>query len=192
MCCRPPGHRVHLIDLPGTYSLRGRSPDEEMTRDVVLGRLASETPPDLCSGGGRDQSACRVTTRDRAQADRPHADARAEHDRHRAPARIHIDLTRLSVELGVPVVTSIAVRRGGTEELLRRMDEMAAGRLSQSGENTWKPPTTGELRAAQREADRVIAAAVGTPARPDTLTARVDAVLLHPVAGLSILLCTRS
>src|SRR6185369_3511533 len=38
------GHRVDLLDLPGTYSLRGRSPDEEITRDVVLGRLATETP----------------------------------------------------------------------------------------------------------------------------------------------------
>jgi len=38
------GHRIHLVDLPGTYSLRGRSPDEEITRDVVLGKLATETP----------------------------------------------------------------------------------------------------------------------------------------------------
>src|SRR6201982_580124 len=43
----PAGRTVHLVDLPGTYSLRGRSPDEEITRDVVLGRLTSETPPDL-------------------------------------------------------------------------------------------------------------------------------------------------
>ena len=41
------GHTVNLIDLPGTYSLRGRSPDEEITRDVVLGKLASESAPDL-------------------------------------------------------------------------------------------------------------------------------------------------
>ena len=34
------GHRIELIDLPGTYSLRGRSPDEEVTRDMVLGRVA--------------------------------------------------------------------------------------------------------------------------------------------------------
>src|SRR6202521_2228655 len=40
-------HRLDLIDLRGTYSLRGRIPDEEITRDVVLGRLASETAPDL-------------------------------------------------------------------------------------------------------------------------------------------------
>src|SRR5208282_6676672 len=43
----PSGLSVSLIDLPGTYSLRARSPDEEVTRDVVLGRFASETAPDL-------------------------------------------------------------------------------------------------------------------------------------------------
>src|SRR3981189_746051 len=43
----PAGRSVNLVDLPGTYSLRGRSPDEEITRDVVLGRVASETTPDL-------------------------------------------------------------------------------------------------------------------------------------------------
>ena len=37
----PSGLSVNLIDLPGTYSLRARSPDEEVTRDVVLGRFAS-------------------------------------------------------------------------------------------------------------------------------------------------------
>src|SRR6185437_7781796 len=43
----PGGHSVNLIDLPGTYSLRARSPDEEVTRDFVLGRFASEAAPDL-------------------------------------------------------------------------------------------------------------------------------------------------
>ena len=43
----PSGRSVSLVDLPGTYSLRARSPDEEVTRDVVLGRFATETPPDL-------------------------------------------------------------------------------------------------------------------------------------------------
>ncbi|MGB3864762.1 MAG: ferrous iron transporter B, partial [Xanthobacteraceae bacterium] len=38
-----------------------------------------------------------------------------------------------------------------------------------------------------READRIIGAAVSLPARPDTWTARVDAVVLHPVFGLVIL-----
>src|SRR5215208_751128 len=41
------GHGIDLVDLPGTYSLRGRSPDEEITRDFVLGRLTGELRPDL-------------------------------------------------------------------------------------------------------------------------------------------------
>ena len=41
------GHIITLIDLPGTYSLRARSPDEEVTRDVVLGRFAGEATPEL-------------------------------------------------------------------------------------------------------------------------------------------------
>ena len=39
----PQGRQVSLVDLPGTYSLRGRSPDEEITRDIVLGRSAGES-----------------------------------------------------------------------------------------------------------------------------------------------------
>jgi len=186
----PSGHSVHLIDLPGTYSLRGRSPDEEITRDVVLGRLASETAPDLllCVA---DATNLRVALRLVIELKRVGRRLMLVLNMIDIARRrgIEIDLDRLSAELGVPVVTSAAVRRGGTEELLRRMDELAAGRLDPSGENTWKPPTTAELRAAQREADRVIAAAVGAPARPDTISARVDAVLLHPAAGLLILLC---
>src|SRR5437016_3729411 len=43
----PRGRTITLLDLPGTYSLRGRSPDEEITRDIVLGRCGGETTPDL-------------------------------------------------------------------------------------------------------------------------------------------------
>ena len=153
----PSGHRVNLVDLPGTYSLRGRSPDEEITRDVVLGRLASETPPDLllCVA---DATNLRVALRlviELKQVGRPLLLVLNMIDIARRRG-IEIDLDRLSAELGVPVVTSIAVRRGGTEELLRRIDEMAARSTGATAESTWKPPTTADLRAAQREADRVI------------------------------------
>jgi ferrous iron transport protein B len=185
----PSGHRVNLVDLPGTYSLRGRSPDEEITRDVVLGRLMSEARPDLllCVA---DATNLRVALRlvlELKQVGRPLMLVLNMIDIARRRG-IDIDLERLSKELGVPVVTSTAVRRGGTEELLRRMDEIATASVNAAGESTWQPPSTRDLRAAQREADRIIKAAVGMPARPDTLTGRVDTVLLHPVAGLIILL----
>jgi ferrous iron transport protein B len=183
------GHTVNLLDLPGTYSLRGRSPDEEITRDVVLGRLASETAPDLllCVA---DATNLRVAIRlviELKQVGRPILLVLNMIDIARRRG-IDINLEKLSAELGVPVVTSTAVRRGGTEELLRRLDEMAAGAANKSVESTWQTPTTSDLRASQREADRIIKAAVGLPSRPDTVTGRVDAVLLHPVAGLLILL----
>ena len=184
----PAGNRVILIDLPGTYSLRGRSPDEEITRDVVLGRLASEPPPDLllCVA---DATNLRVALRlviELKKVGRPLLLVLNMIDIARRRG-IDIDLVKLSTELGVPVVTSVAVRRGGTEELLRRMDELAAAAQIHR-ENTWSPPSNSDLRAAQREADRILSLAVGLPRRPDTLTARIDAVLLHPVGGLLVLL----
>ncbi|EKS29843.1 ferrous iron transporter B [Afipia felis] len=185
----PSGHRIDLVDLPGTYSLRGRSPDEEVTRDMVLGRINTEAQPDLllCVADATNlRVALRLVT-ELKRAGRPMLLVLNMIDiaRHRG---IEIDLERLSAELGIPVVTSTAVRRGGTEELLRRLDELAANGAGEVGENKWAAPTAADLRAAQREADRVIKAAVSEPARPDTLTGRVDAVLLHPVAGLVILL----
>jgi ferrous iron transport protein B len=185
----PAGRSVNLIDLPGTYSLRGRSPDEEITRDVVLGRLAREDTPDLLMCVA-DATNLRLSLRlviELKRVGRPLMLVLNMFDIAQRRG-IKIDLERLSAELGVPVVTAIAVRRNGTGELLRQMDDMAAAHLGTTGENTWKPPTAADLRAAQREADRIIAAAVGMPERPDTLTARLDAVLLHPVAGLVILL----
>ena len=40
------GRPVELVDLPGAYSLDASSPDEEVTRDVVLGRQEGERLPD--------------------------------------------------------------------------------------------------------------------------------------------------
>jgi ferrous iron transport protein B len=184
----PSGRSVNLIDLPGTYSLRARSPDEEVTRDVVLGRFASETTPDLllCVA---DATNLRLALRlliELKRVGRPLLLVLNMIDIARRRG-IDIDLDRLSAELGVPVITAAAVRRGGTDDLMRRIDELAAAGKS-ANESAWNVPTTGELRAAQREADRIIEAAVRMPAKPDTLTTRLDAVLLHPVAGLVILL----
>src|SRR6478609_178902 len=36
-----------IIDLPGTYSLAARSPDELVAVDLLLGRLPGESPPDV-------------------------------------------------------------------------------------------------------------------------------------------------
>src|SRR6202008_3018574 len=185
----PNGRQVSLVDLPGTYSLRGRSPDEEITRDMVLGRTKGEALPDLvlCVA---DSTNLRLTIRlllELKSTGRPIALVLNMFDI--ASRRgVNVDVPRLAEALGVPVVPSIAVRRGGTADLLRLTDDILAQGSTKPRENLWRPLTVPELRATQREADRIIAATVSLPARPDTWTARIDAVVLHPVGGLVILL----
>ena len=42
----PSGRTLEIVDLPGAYSLSSASPDEEITRDVCLGRIEGERQPD--------------------------------------------------------------------------------------------------------------------------------------------------
>ncbi|WP_346295823.1 ferrous iron transporter B [Rhodopseudomonas sp. P1] len=185
----PAGRVVSLVDLPGTYSLRGRSPDEEITRDVVLGRKSGEPVPDLvlCVA---DSTNLRLTFRlmlELKGTGRPLMLVLNMYDI--AMRRgVTVDVEKLSAQLGIPVVTSIAVRKGGTAELLKRTDEFAAQTPTPATDTNWRPLSTSELRALQREADRIIGECVSLPARPHTLTAQIDRVVLHPVAGLLILI----
>jgi ferrous iron transport protein B len=185
----PLGRQVSLVDLPGTYSLRGRSPDEEITRDIVLGRTAGEALPDLvlCVA---DSTNLRLTIRLLLELKRTGRPLMLVLNMFDIATRrgVTVDVPRLSETLGVSVVTSVAVRKGGTAELLRRTDELIAAQAPQPAQpNRWQPLTVAQLRATQREADRIIAATISLPTRPDTWTARIDAVVLHPVAGLAIL-----
>ena len=135
----------------------------------------------------RHQSAAGAAPGARAEARRPAADAGAQHVRHRAAgAASTVDLERLSAELGVPVVTSIAVRKRrhrrsccAASTRCARTAPRAAGRkhLAAADASPNCAPRSARPTASSR-------AAVSLPARPDTLTARIDAVLLHPVAGL--------
>ncbi|MEI7870680.1 MAG: ferrous iron transporter B [Alphaproteobacteria bacterium] len=184
----PAGRSLQIVDLPGTYSLRARSPDEEITRDAVLGRLGGDVTPDLivCVA---DASNLRLALRlalELKRVGRPVMLSLNMMDIARKRG-IEIDAARLARELGVPVVSSVAVRRGGTDELLREIDNAVAS-LAAAGVSSWKAPDAGELRGGQREADRLLDAAVRRGGERDVTTARADAVLLHPVAGIVILL----
>ncbi|KYK47565.1 ferrous iron transporter B [Bradyrhizobium liaoningense] len=183
----PLGRQVSVVDLPGTYSLRGRSPDEEITRDFVLGKASGETVPDLvlCVA---DSTNLRLTIRLLLELKRTGRPMILVLNMFDIASRrgITVDVERLAKELGVPVVTSIAVRKGGTADLLQLTDDISA-KVAEPQENSWRALSVSELRATQREADRIIADCVSLPARPDTWTARIDAVVLHPVGGLIVL-----
>lgn len=184
----PAGRGLRIVDLPGTYSLRARSPDEEITRDAVLGQLRGEAAPDLivCVA---DASNLRLALRlalELKRVGRPVMLSLNMMDIARRRG-IEIDAGRLTRELGLPVVSSVAVRRGGTDALLSEIDRTLAS-LPAAGASSWSAPGAGELRNTQREADRLLAAAVRGSGERDVGTARIDSILLHPAAGLVILL----
>ena len=182
------GRALSVLDLPGTYSLRARSPDEAVTRDVVLGALAGEAAPDvlICVA---DATNLRLVLRlilELRAVGRPMVLALNMYDIAQRQG-LRIDLDGLRRELGCPIVTTVATRKRGLEELLAQVEQMLdAGALTT--ENRWREPDAGEIRQAHREAQRILKAHVRPPERPDTLTGRIDAVLLHPAAGLAILL----
>ena len=186
----PEGREVRLFDLPGTYSLRARSPDEEVTRDVVLGKLSGEDMPEmlLCVA---DAANLRLAIRLVLELNRvgvPLALVLNMFDiaKHRG---FEINLERLSAELGIPVVTSVAVRRGGIDGVLGLLDRVITELpTARKGAGDWAPPGRDEICLLQNEADRILAAATKAPVKADSVTARIDAVLLHPVWGILILL----
>ena len=182
------GRSLSVLDLPGTYSLRARSPDEVVTRDAILGKLAGESSPDVlvCVA---DATNLRLVLRlilELKAVGRPMVLALNMYDIAQRQG-LRIDLEGLSRELGCPIVTTVATRKRGIEELIAAVDGLArAGALA--SDNTWREPDAGEIRHAHREAQRILKAHVRPPERPDTLTGKIDAVLLHPVVGLAILL----
>ena len=184
----PEGRTLSVLDLPGTYSLRARSPDEAVTRDAVLGKLAGEQAPDVlvCVA---DATNLRLVLRlilELKAVGRPMVLALNMYDIAQRQG-LRIDLAGLSRELGCPIVTTVATRKRGIEDLVAKVDGLArTGELE--AKSRWREPSAQEIRQAHREAQRILKAHVRPPERPDTLTGKIDAVLLHPVAGLAILL----
>ncbi|NBB63686.1 ferrous iron transporter B [Pseudomonas sp. ODNR1LW] len=181
------GRTLSVLDLPGTYSLRARSPDEEVTRDAVLGRLAGETPPDVvvCVA---DATNLRLVLRlilELKAVGRPMVLALNMYDIAQRQG-LRIDLEQLRAELGVPIITTVATRKRGIDDLVAAVEAQA--QAAALGENSWRSPDAAELRNAAREAERIMKACVRPPERPDTLTGRIDSVLLHPVGGMIILM----
>ena len=181
------GRSLSVLDLPGTYSLRARSPDEVVTRDAVLGKLAGEAPPDvlICVA---DATNLRLVLRlilELKAVGRPMVLALNMYDIAQRQG-LRIDLEGLARDIGCPIVTTVATRKRGIEDLVAQVEGLiAAGVLH--ADNTWLEPDAGQIRNAHREAQRILKANVQAAERPDTFTGKVDGVLLHPVSGLAIL-----
>ncbi len=182
------GRTLSVLDLPGTYSLRARSPDEEVTRDAVLGRLAGEVPPDVivCVADATNLRLIMRLVLELKAVGRPMVLALNMYDIAQRQG-LRIDLDRLGAELGVPIVPTVATRKRGIDELIAAVATTRDAALPIAA-SSWAAPDADALRDAAREAERIMKACVRAPERPDTLTGKIDSVLLHPVGGLVILM----
>ena len=176
----PDGRPVELVDLPGTYSLDPSSPDERVTRNVVLGRQAGERQPDAL-----------VVVVDAANLDNHLRFALqlvalglpvvvalnmvdlAERD------GLTLDPEALSRELGVPVVPTVAVRKRGLDALKSQLAGMVGAGSPQRADASMIP----EITSVQRRARQIAAAATLSETPTRRWTHRLDAVALHPVIG---------
>lgn len=184
----PSGRQIRVLDLPGTYSLRARSPDEVVTRDAVLGKLAGEDAPQVlvCVADATNLRLVLRLALELKQVGRPFVLALNMFDIAQRQG-LRIDVERLQAEIGAPIVTTVATRKRGLPELLEKVEALV-DRDALSGDNVWHEPSPAEIRAAHAEAQRIFKACVKPPERPDTMTGKIDDVLLHPAAGLAILL----
>lgn len=112
------GQKVTLIDLPGTYSLAPRSPDEMVTVDVLLGRQSNEAKPNavlvIVDASNLERNLYIVSQV--KELGLPTVVALNMVDIAEEKG-ITIDAERLQTQLGIPVIPTQANRRGGLDRL---------------------------------------------------------------------------
>jgi ferrous iron transport protein B len=185
------GKHLRVLDLPGTYSLHPRSPDEKVTCDVLSGHAKGEKRPDLvvCVV---DATNLRRNLRLVLAVKRlglPCVVALNMTDL--AAARgIHVDAAALSAALGLPVVNTVAVNTEGADALLSLLDQPERWRheaaVLTTPDNT--PVEHDPNIEADHDAVRRILKGMGLDAAvPHLASDRIDRFVLHPFIGPPLL-----
>jgi len=176
LCGADAQRSVRVLDLPGTYSLYPRSPDERITADVLAGRAAGEKRPDLvvCVV---DATNLRRTLRLLLPVLRLGLPTVVALNMADVVERrgVIIDTAAMAAELGVPVVPTVGVRANGDAGLRAIITDRARWPAAPPPQ----PDASHDDARIHQVLERIGLAALA----PDTLTDRIDYVVLHPVAG---------
>ena len=174
------GKAVRVLDLPGAYSLYPRSPDERVTCDVLFGRAAGEKRPDLV-----------VCVVDATNLRRNLRLALAI-KRLGLPCVVALNMTdlaekrgirvapeALAAELGMPVVSTVAVQSSGVEALLALVDDQSVWRAVPPKTEADEASEHGDHLAVRKilqklDLDEIV---------PHAASDRIDRFVLHPVLG---------
>jgi len=181
----PAGRALRVLDLPGAYSLSAQTPDEAITRDVVAGLREGEQAPDavVCVVNATN---LRLNLRLVLEIQRlglPMLLALNMVDVAKKRG-IEIDTAKLSQELGMPVVETVAIQAGGEQALLDALDRMP---LTPATPQPLSSIDAVPVEQTQREVRRILAATTSYAHDTGNLSEKIDHVILHPVAGPIIL-----
>jgi ferrous iron transport protein B len=183
---------VELLDLPGTYSLFVTSPDEQVARDVILGKLTGERRPDLMVAVV-DACNLRLGLRlvmELRSLNRPMVLALNQMDEARRRG-ISINTAALSQAIGVPIIETVAVNSSGVSELRKTLETYARATPSSAGEQSLTLSDRQEsVEALYDEIESLIKLHVIQPAELPRWQDRLDALVMHPVMGLVVLFAT--
>lgn len=196
------GRRVRVLDLPGAYSLHAQSLDEAVTRDVVLGRRPDEAVPQLlvCV---TDATHLRLNLRlvlEARELGLPMVLVLNMSDMAQRQG-VEIDRAVLARELGMPVVSTVAVHADGIRELQQWLDavDLPAVPVHPRAVGTDALPAVNALedddqpqrvQQLHQEVRRIMGLAVREPRVRLQLDDRIDAVVLHPLWGTLLLVVT--
>jgi ferrous iron transport protein B len=187
----PLGRAWRIMDLPGAYSLNATTPDEEITRDVVMGLQPNEPHPAaiICVVDATNLSLNLRLALELKRLGKPMLLALNMSDV-ATSCGIKIDREKLSRELGMSVVETVAVRAGGVTELIACLEQLDVSSASPSH----TPPRSAAAKLSPTETHaevrRLLKACVDTRSSTATHTEKIDAVVLHPIFGLLLLAVT--
>ena len=174
------GRPLRILDLPGTYGLNPRSPDERVTVDVLNGDARGERRPDLVvcvlDATNLRRNLRLVLAVKRTGLRCVIALNMADLAEQRG---LKIDPKALERELGLPVVTTVAVRGDGVNALHDLLEDRSR----------W--PSRNDAGVAPENDPRGDHAAVRDILQrlgldqeiPNLMSDRIDRVVLHPVFG---------
>lgn len=188
---------AELLDLPGTYSLFVTSPDEQVARDMILGKISGERKPDVLVAV-IDATNLRLGLRlvmELKTLNRPMILALNQMDAARSRG-ISINTAGLAREIGMPVVETIAVKNKGVTDLRKLLAEFSHNYSMHPLDEDTKVIAFDNLNELSREdsieelynrIENIIGKHVIQPTELPRWQDRIDAVVMHPILGLVVL-----
>ena len=175
------GQPIELVDLPGSYGLDATSPDEEVTRKVIMGEFEGEAAPDalvvVLDASNLEQHL--VFAQEVIELGLPTVVALNMVDLAERDGLV-LDPSALASALGVAVIETVAVRRRGLTELSAAIGE---------AKPRHETPQHAHISMTERRvsAHAMAEGAILSETARHRMHARLDKVLLHPWAGPLVL-----